>query len=119
MAVTVVMTCVKSCLAHSSAGDPSHELCAGGADVVVDSSNLVAYIQAVVDASLGAGIEAQMAAFREGFNEVRHSSSGAKRFVALVQYSGSLPFVCTLHYLQDNCSSWAACLAKAEAASGA
>jgi hypothetical protein len=54
------------------AGDPSYELCPGGADVVVDSSNLVRYIQAVVDASLGAGIDAQMAAFREGFNEVGH-----------------------------------------------
>jgi hypothetical protein len=38
--------------------------------VGVDSANLVRYIQAVVDASLGAGIDAQMGAFREGFNEV-------------------------------------------------
>ncbi|KAF6266557.1 hypothetical protein COO60DRAFT_1697133 [Scenedesmus sp. NREL 46B-D3] len=51
-------------------GEPAYELCAGGCDVLVDSSNLVRYIQAVVDASLGAGIQAQMAAFREGFNEV-------------------------------------------------
>jgi hypothetical protein len=55
---------------HVSAGDPSYELCPGGSEVVVDSANLVAYIQAVVGACLGAGIDAQMAAFREGFNEV-------------------------------------------------
>lgn len=59
------------CCMPAPAGDPSYELCAGGSDVAVDSANLVAYIQAVVDASLGAGIEAQMGAFREGFNEVR------------------------------------------------
>lgn len=58
------------CLSFTLPGDPSYELCAGGSDVAVDSANLVAYIQAVVDASLGAGIEAQMGAFREGFNEV-------------------------------------------------
>lgn len=52
------------------AGNPSFELCPGGADVEVDSSNLVDYIQAVVDATLGTGIEAQMQAFSEGFNEV-------------------------------------------------
>lgn len=38
--------------------------------MLVDSSNLVSYIQAVVDATLGSGIEAQMQAFRDGFNEV-------------------------------------------------
>lgn len=52
------------------AGDGSFELCPGGCDVLVDSSNLVGYIQAVVDATLGSGIEAQLTAFREGFSEV-------------------------------------------------
>lgn len=37
---------------------------------MVDSSNLVGYIQAVVDATLGSGIESQLMAFREGFIEV-------------------------------------------------
>jgi E3 ubiquitin-protein ligase TRIP12 len=50
--------------------------------VVVDSSNLVRYIQAVVDASLGDGIDAQMAAFREGFNEV---GRGTEEVVAVVK----------------------------------
>lgn len=52
------------------AGNAVFELCAGGGDVLVDSSNLVSYIQAVVDATLGLGIEAQLQAFRDGFNEV-------------------------------------------------
>ena len=43
--------------------------------MLVDSGNLAAYVQAVVDATLGAGVEAQMAAFREGFNEVRALST--------------------------------------------
>lgn len=42
---------------------------------MVDSSNLVSYIQAVVDATLGSGIEAQMQAFRDGFNEVSPPSA--------------------------------------------
>jgi E3 ubiquitin-protein ligase TRIP12 len=55
------------------AGDAAFELCAGGADVLVEGSNLLSYIQAVVDATLGSGIQAQLQAFREGFNEVRHT----------------------------------------------
>lgn len=57
-------------------GDVTYELCPRGADVIVDSSNLVEYIQAVVDATLGAGIGAQMQAFREGFNEVSDLRTG-------------------------------------------
>lgn len=53
-----------------AAGMPSYELCPGGVDVMVDSGNLVQYIQGVVDATLGSGIDMQMNAFREGFNEV-------------------------------------------------
>lgn len=41
--------------------------------MLVEGSNLVSYIQAVVDATLGSGIEVQLQAFREGFNEVRHN----------------------------------------------
>eukprot|EP00798_Chlamydomonas_sp_ICE-L_P007521 gene7521-668_t len=51
-------------------GSPDYLLCPGGDDKCVDSSNLEEYISAVVDALLGSGIEAQLAAFREGFNEV-------------------------------------------------
>jgi len=53
-----------------AAGMPSYELCPGGADVMVDQGNLVQYIQAVVDATLGSGIDMQMNTFRAGFNEV-------------------------------------------------
>jgi E3 ubiquitin-protein ligase TRIP12 len=38
--------------------------------VLVGSANLLAYVQAVVDATLGSGIAPQLAAFREGFDEV-------------------------------------------------
>jgi hypothetical protein len=44
---------------------------------LVDSSNLVGYIQAVVDATLGSGIEAQLTAFREGFSEVSREGTPA------------------------------------------
>lgn len=56
-----------------SPGNASFELCPGGSDVEVDSSNLLGYIRAVVDATLGSGILAQMVAFSDGFNEVRRS----------------------------------------------
>lgn len=59
------------CLCFTLPGQPDYELLPGGADVPVDSSNLTAYIQAVVDATLGSGISEQLAAFREGFGEVR------------------------------------------------
>ena len=49
---------------------PDIELRPGGADVDVSESNLAEYIDAVVDATLGAGIRTQLQAFREGFNEV-------------------------------------------------
>jgi len=38
---------------------------------MVDSSNLGAWIDAVVDATLGSGVAAQLEACRQGFNEVR------------------------------------------------
>lgn len=47
----------------------------GGADVDVTEVNLDTYIDAVVDATLGSGIEAQLTAFREGHNEVRAVST--------------------------------------------
>ncbi len=59
-------TCCAPC-----AGQPDFELLPGGADVMVDSSNLGAWIDAVVDATLGSGVAAQLEACRQGFNEVR------------------------------------------------
>ncbi len=53
------------------AGYPGYPLRPGGADAVVSTpEQLGEYIAAVVDATLGSGIAAQMGAFREGFNEV-------------------------------------------------
>lgn len=51
-------------------GYPEYELMPGGADMTVDSSNLAVWIDAVVDATLGSGITAQLDAFKAGFNEV-------------------------------------------------
>lgn len=51
-------------------GQPDFELIPGGSDVTVDSSNLGAWIDAVVDATLGSGIAAQVTACSQGFNEV-------------------------------------------------
>ena len=53
------------------AGYPEYELRPGGADVAVDRRNVGDYICGVVDASIGAGIASQVAAFRDGFQEVR------------------------------------------------
>ena len=58
------------CLTFTLPGYPDYELVPGGGDVEVTADNLGHYIDAVVDATLGAGIEAQLKAFREGFNEV-------------------------------------------------
>jgi len=58
------------CLTFTLPGYPEYELVEGGAERLVEEHNLGAYIDAVVDATLGSGIEAQLTAFREGFNEV-------------------------------------------------
>jgi len=58
------------CLTFTLPGYPEYELKPGGADMEVDESNLQEYLDAVLDATLGSGIEAQMKACREGFNEV-------------------------------------------------
>ena len=42
----------------------------GGADVSVDHRNVHQYIEKVLDAMLGQGIEIPVAAFREGFSRV-------------------------------------------------
>lgn len=58
------------CLTFTLPGYPDLELTPGGSDVDVTDANLGEYIDAVVDATLGSGIESQLKAFREGFNEV-------------------------------------------------
>lgn len=60
------------CLTFVLPGYPEYELQPGGADMVVDASNVKAYIDAVAEASLFSGIKGQMQAFCDGFNEVRH-----------------------------------------------
>ncbi|GFH15101.1 predicted protein, partial [Haematococcus lacustris] len=51
-------------------GDAEFELVPGGKDQMVTSQNLGRWIEAVVDATVGSGIAAQVEAFQEGFNEV-------------------------------------------------
>jgi hypothetical protein len=53
------------------AGYPEYELRSGGDDIPVTSANVGEYLAAVVHATLGSGIAAQVEAFRSGFNEVR------------------------------------------------
>ena len=59
------------CLSFTLPGQPSYELCPGGANMeVTDAEGLESYINGIVDATLGGGIAAQLASFREGFNDV-------------------------------------------------
>lgn len=79
---------------------------------MVDSSNLVGYIQAVVDATLGSGIEAQLTAFREGFSEVSGegtpvggaAATGQRgRWAAAQCGGGAWVYLYTLHGLRTMC----------------
>jgi hypothetical protein len=45
-------------------GYPDYELKPGGSEVAVDASNVEEYLSAVVNATLGEGIAAQLTAFR-------------------------------------------------------
>ena len=59
------------CLSFVLPGRPQYELAPGGADTAVaDAAGLRAYVAAVVDASLGSGVAAQLAAFRAGFDAI-------------------------------------------------
>lgn len=58
-----------------SAGYPEYELRTGGEDIAVGPANVQEYLAAVVDATLGSGVAAQVEAFRSGFNEVFPFSS--------------------------------------------
>jgi E3 ubiquitin-protein ligase TRIP12 len=55
------------CLSFVLPGRPDYPLRPGGADVAVTAANLREYVDAVVDATLGSGVAAQVAAFRAGF----------------------------------------------------
>lgn len=46
------------------AGYPEYELKSNGASIDVTSDNILEYVDAIVDATLGKGIHAQMQAFR-------------------------------------------------------
>lgn len=63
------------CLTFVLPGFSKYELCPGGADVAVTSSNLRQYIDAVVDATLGSGVATQVEAFRTGFSAIFSLSS--------------------------------------------
>ena len=52
------------CLTFVLPGYPEYELRQGGADIVIDASNVGAYIAAVVDANLESGIKVQLEHFR-------------------------------------------------------
>lgn len=52
------------CLTFVLPGYPEYELRKGGTDILVDASNVGAYIAAVVDANLESGIKLQMEHFR-------------------------------------------------------
>ncbi|KAL0023887.1 hypothetical protein WJX79_004926 [Trebouxia sp. C0005] len=58
------------CLTFVLPGYPEYELKKNGGDIMVDATNVGAYISAVVDANLESGIKTQMEHFRTGFNEV-------------------------------------------------
>ncbi|KAJ9527361.1 hypothetical protein QJQ45_025630 [Haematococcus lacustris] len=58
------------CITFTLPGDAEFELVPGGQDQMVTSQNLGRWIEAVVDATVGSGIAAQVEAFQEGFNEV-------------------------------------------------
>jgi len=52
------------------AGYAEYELRPPGDDVPITAANVGEYLAAVVDATLGSGVAAQVEAFRSGFNEV-------------------------------------------------
>lgn len=58
------------CLSFTLPSDASFELIPNGRDVAVTLDNLDQYIEAVIDAYLGAGVRAQALGFREGFATV-------------------------------------------------
>eukprot|EP00983_Pelagomonas_calceolata_P061646 1146914-Pelagomonas_calceolata.AAC.28 len=61
--------------------------------MMVDSSNLGAWIDAVVDATLGSGVASQLAACSQGFNEAyahqKHQYSDLAVFVAAAALSST------------------------------
>jgi E3 ubiquitin-protein ligase TRIP12 len=63
------------CLSFTLPGDGEHELLPGGASIEVGPAQLARYVALVLDATLGAGVARQLAAFRAGFDSVfQHAS---------------------------------------------
>ena len=60
-------------------GHPEVELCEGGAEKAVTMENLGEYIDAVVDATLGSGVHAQVLALRAGFEDTVPLSAVVRR----------------------------------------
>ncbi|KAI8590591.1 hypothetical protein BDZ88DRAFT_394414 [Geranomyces variabilis] len=58
------------CLDFTLPGYPHIELCEGGKDRAVDARNVRAYVERVVDLTVGAGVAKQVRAFRAGFDAV-------------------------------------------------
>jgi len=59
------------CLSYALPGYPDYPLRAGvSPDAPLTAATLEAYLSDVLEATLGAGVQAQMTAFRAGFNEV-------------------------------------------------
>lgn len=58
------------CLSFTLPGSPDWALCPGGEDVAVTASNLSRYLDAVVDALVGAGVAPLVDACRQGFQEL-------------------------------------------------
>ncbi|KAK9826455.1 hypothetical protein WJX81_000175 [Elliptochloris bilobata] len=58
------------CLSFVLPGYPEYELRAGGADLAVGAGNVAEYVEAVAHATLREGIQAQLSAFKSGFNDV-------------------------------------------------
>ncbi|KAI8909282.1 hypothetical protein DFJ77DRAFT_433488 [Powellomyces hirtus] len=58
------------CLDFTLPGYPEIELCPGGKDVAVTASNVRAYVESVVEMTVGTGVAKQIKAFRTGFDAV-------------------------------------------------
>ncbi|PSC70280.1 E3 ubiquitin-ligase UPL3-like isoform A [Micractinium conductrix] len=58
------------CLTFELPGQPAYPLHPEGAEVPVTAANLRQYLDAVVEATLGGGVQAQVSAFRAGFEAI-------------------------------------------------
>ena len=58
------------CLYFVLPGDESFELCPNGANKQLNSSNIMEYVDLIVDALVGSGVASQISAFQDGFNSI-------------------------------------------------